>query len=358
MKKRVFIFGSGVSVQAGFPLAYNFIPRIREYLNVSRDKLNIDFKDEFNRVIMHVENLAPLLVQDIELFFTYLDLFNQNNRIDLYNELFLETDNVTAFRKELSGTLLSLFESIHIDIYSRTDLEIRKALLEPYSLFCRDLSNDSEDTLITFNYDLLFERELWIQNKWTFLDGHGIDKDVRSFEDDSYRYPNNKPKRSKVIIYKLHGSVGWVKSSPSNDNIYFGIERNVFPDYTGKLFEKDDYLDTEAMARDRGTTLIDPSYLKTFENEKIKELWQKADSAIQECNELFIMGYSFPRADISAQQLIARAVRKSMISKIVIVNPDHTVKNKAEIVLGRKMLFAPNTFEEWVRHNKVNHDKF
>jgi hypothetical protein len=357
IKKRVFIFGSGISVQAGFPLAIDFIPRIREYLNISNNCIDLDFKDDFNQFITHIDNSAPLLIRDIELFFTYLDLFNQDIRIDLYNELFLTIDNLIAFRKRLSGALLGLFGKIHSDLYSKTDPKIRKTLMEPYNLFCLGLSTDFQDTIITFNYDLLLEQELWVQGKWTFLDGYGIDKKVCNFEDDDHAYPDNKPRQSTVKIYKLHGSIGWIRSYPGNTGIYFEIDRNAFPGYTGKYFEKDDYLNTEAMSHDRGTTLIDPSYLKTFENENIKMLWQKADVAIQECDELFIIGYSFPMADLSAQQLMAGAVRKSMASKIVIVNPDDAVKNKAEIVLGRKILFVSNTFEGWLRLNKVNYGK-
>jgi len=357
MKKRVFIFGSGASVKAGFPLACDFISRIKKHLNDSLNSLDSDFKDEFNRFIVQAEKLAPLLLRDIELFFTFLDLLDQNIRIDLYNELFLEIDNLAVFRKKLSGALLGLFEKIHVDIYSKDD-QTREVLM-PYNSFCLGLSANFKDTVITFNYDLLLERELWMQNKWTFLDGYGIEKDIKNFEDkvNNQKYPENKPKQSKVKIYKLHGSVGWIKSYPSNADIYFEIEKNVFPGYTGRFFEKDDYLNTEAIAHDRGATLIEPSYLKIFENQRIKELWQKAESDIEECNELFVIGYSFPAADISAQQLIATAIRKSNVSKIVIVNPDHNVKERAEILLGRTVSFVPRKFEEWVKSDFMSGNK-
>jgi hypothetical protein len=53
------------------------------------------------------------------------------------------------------------------------------------------------------------------------------------------------------------------------------------------------------------------------------ELWIHAESVISECQELFIIGYSFPDTDLASKDLFSKALKQNKyLKQVVIINPN------------------------------------
>lgn len=351
MSKKVFLLGAGFSKLAGLPLAKELINFIFQYLRNSRNVSDIeDYYPEISGFLEKCKEKYPWILEDIELLFTYLDFALLSNSKEIFKDF---NYDLRILRKKLSGVLVRAFRDAHYDFSIRKG-EVTKEQIEAdqiYWKFCKNLSKD--DTVITFNYDLIVEKGLWLQNKWTFLDGYGFNKNIEDFEDDFKKYPYEKPKNSLVKVYKLHGSLGWIYDE-SNEQIILGEMSDYFSDYTGFYCERDLY--TETARWDEGTTFIEPSYIKLFDRPIILDIWKKAFEEIQQSDELIIIGYSLPALDSAARILLSTAVRNSQISSITVVNPPTesfvlmSVFDKFDGLFGKKVIRKRMSFKEWVKN--------
>lgn len=343
--KRIFLLGSGFSKLSDLPLTNELVDFIIEHLKKSPNVLDKD--NEILKFLEEIKNNYPWLTNDIELLFTYIDLALLKNSVGIFSHFNYSLNNLKDIRMKLSGVLVRAFKYTHFEFWStnRKITQERKEADQIFWKFCEQLNKG--DTVITFNYDLIVERGLWLQNKWTFLDGYGFTKDINEFQDSDYRYPPKKPKESLIKVYKLHGSLGWYRDK-SKRQIIFGGMGDYFPDYTGFFCEGN--LITAMGTVDEGTTFIEPTYIKQFDYPIILDIWNKSFHEIQQCNELFIIGYSLPEADSAARILLATGVRSSQASSITVVNRDNTVFDKFDNLFGRKVVRRKMIFKEWMEN--------
>lgn len=334
MTNRVFLLGAGFSKSAGFPLAKELVCFIRNLLNASRNSKDIDFKTELSDFFIGIN---PSLLLNIELLLTYIDLALIDDSVGMFTR-FAPPRDLRLFRMRLSGALVRAFDNVHLDWR-----EERKKK-EIYRKFCEKLKKG--DTVITFNYDLIVEQELWFQRKWTFLDGYGLKKDVNDFQAPfGGTYPSDLPTESLIKVYKLHGSLGWIYDDGLPGQIIFQGMPNYFD---GRLLFCEKNLIAASARWDEGTTFIEPTYIKRFNCTPILDIWKQAFQALQQSNELITIGYSLPQADAAAQAFLASGIHTSRITSITVVNPDNSVYDKFEMVFGRKVIKRRETFEEWI----------
>lgn len=350
MAKRIFLLGAGFSKEAGLPLGNELIDFILNKLKNSANVLDTGdtgFYQEISDFLKGIQIKFPELIEDVELLFTEIDLALIGNFAGLFKDIGFSIEDLRMFRMKLSGALVRAFEYAHFEFsYERAEkiLERREDANQIFWKFCQNLNK--EDTVITFNYDLIIEKGLWLQNKWTFLDGYGLNKNINDFQDTwGGRYPSDKPIESFVKVYKPHGSLGWVYDDSSGQIIFMP---NYFPGYTGLFCEKN--LHTAGARWDEGTTFIEPSYIKQFDRPIILDIWEKAFHEIQQSNELIIIGYSLPEADTAARIFLATGVRSSQILSITVVNLSNEVFDKFEGLFGRKVLRKRMSFKEWVEN--------
>jgi hypothetical protein len=333
MASRVFLLGAGFSKPAGFPLANELVSFIQTHLNASRDTRDSDFRKEFSDFLTEIN--SPLLL-NIELLLTYIDLALLNNSIGIFTRCASPGD-LRLFRMKLSGALVRAFDNAHFK------LTIENQKKEIYRKFCEELKEG--DAVITFNHDLIVEQGLWAQKKWTFLDGYGLKKDVNDFQAPfGGTYPSDQPTESLVKVYKLHGSLGWIYDDSNEQIIFIGMT-DYFQGYTGLFCEKN--LQAAGARWDEGTTLIEPTYIKRFNCTPILDIWKQAFHALQQSNELIIIGYSLPEADTAARIFLATGVRSSKILSITVVDPCISSK-KFEKLFGREIIRKKLSFKEWV----------
>jgi hypothetical protein len=348
--KKVYILGAGFSWSAGFPLAKDFFSFVSSHIQNSidtRDIGNSGFFNELDDFTKKVEKHYQWILTDVELLCTYMDLAILSNSLGIFQGIFNSLDDLRLFRIKFSGAIVRAFRYKHDEfkISRRERTEKEKEANKLYWEFCEIL--EEGDTVISFNYDLLVEMGLWQQNKWTFLDGHGFKKDIEDFRSEITKiYSEDKPTKSKVRILKLHGSLGWFRKK-FTDEIVFGEMPDSFEDYFGEFFEKGD--PSPAVSYDEGSTLIEPSYIKQFDNPYLIDIWKQAINAIISANEIVIIGYSLPPADSASQLLLATSVRISNASKITVIDPCGDVHDKYKNVFQQDIQEEHVTFDNWMK---------
>ena len=121
-----------------------------------------------------------------------------------------------------------------------------------------------------------------------------------------------------------------------------------FPGYKGLFCERN--LHPDGARGDEGTTFIEPSYLKRFNCAPVLGIWERAFQALQQANELIIIGYSLPEADAAAKIFLASAIRKSKMPSITVVDPCGSVFDKFSALFGKEIVKKKMPFEEWVKN--------
>ena len=237
-----------------------------------------------------------------------------------------------------------------------------------------DLANflNPEDTIITFNWDTLMERALMETKHWKVDDGYAIEPN-KVFR-DGWITPNLTPPTSAPKIIKLHGSVNWLTAHTVYDKeklvlshalpaeSLFIYEHTTKPYDTHQGRYMDGYVpltygyyppnltDVPGLAApdDRVFVRITPKYPWTpkgssgksglvsmpliippvkqknydFFGDLFTNLWQKAQQALQTCDEIIIIGYSFPQTDLQSQTLFTKAfMNRKSLPKITIIDP-------------------------------------
>lgn len=340
MTNRVFLLGAGFSKLAGLPLANELVNFLQNHLNTSCNTSDIDFRKEFSDFIIGIN---PSLSSNVELFLTYIDLALLNNSVGIFTH-YASPEDLRLFRMRLSGTLFRAFKYAHYA--HKENITEQKEINKIFLKFCENLNEG--DTVITFNYDLIVEKGLWLKDKWTFLDGYGLYKNINDFQATwGGTYPSDKPTESIVKVYKLHGSLGWIYDGLDEQIIFIGMP-DYFPGYAGLFCERN--LHPSGARWDEGTTFIEPSYLKRFNSTPVLGIWERAFQALQQANELIIIGYSLPEADVAAQVFLASAVRTSKIQSITVIDPCGSVFDKFSALFGKEIVKKEMPFEKWVKN--------
>ncbi len=351
MSKRVFLLGAGFSRLAGLPLASDLWHFVLDYLKNSRDMRDTGSSGFYKELLHFTEKIEvhyPWLLENVELLFTYIDLAHLHGNLGIFKKFFNDFAKLRIFRWRLSGALYRTIRYKHDEFRSvnRKITEQHKNANKIYWWFCKQLNNS--DTVITYNYDLIVEIGLWLQNKWTFLDGYGILKKIESFQSNGIGYPPKKPTHSSIKIYKLHGSLGWFYDE-QNEDIIFGEINDSFDDYFGNYYENN--RSDLCVRHDEGTTFIEPSFVKLFNRRILLDIWAKAFQEILKADELIIIGYSLPYADSAAITFLSSSIRCSNISNLKVVNPNPMVYAKFENLFNRKIISESYKFEDWIEQH-------
>jgi SIR2-like domain len=187
---RIFVLGAGFSRPAGLPLAIELFSEVRSRIQrrhgrdtkFQRDLDNyIEYRTACDAVALHESAI------DLEEFMSFLDI-----------EHFLELRGSDTWSQEGNESQLMVRKAIGEVIHSRTPPADR--LPDAYYNFAERLT--PEDTVLTFNYDVLLERAL-----------EHVGKPYRLF---SHRFKSVGPSKNvvdsdveEVTVLKLHGSVDW-----------------------------------------------------------------------------------------------------------------------------------------------------
>ena len=291
-----YVLGAGASHHAGYPLCSELWPHMIDWVSKARSP-----DPRFAEALSIVARLnGP--VRDVETLFTDLCLGQGVFAA-------LDPNKTRVLARNISRCLLASLEGI----------SKRGLAAGCYAALASKLA--SGDGVVTFNYDVALETELIRVLKFRVRDGYGFEA-------------NWDEPGSQVQLLKLHGSINWIGeiSGPRPRSIsaggirlvgpYVDNRKCLLPEYPGVV------LDTTCSGRGGTTdglvTVILPTHRKRFcvptslgdeWDDLYGSLWRKAGELLAGSDRIVIIGYSMPRADeLAAQLLLDRSNRDALLT--------------------------------------------
>lgn len=195
-----------------------------------------------------------------------------------------------------------------------------------------DLMHHSEATVITLNYDTLFESAF---RRLLFTDRSGAvtyPADILKIfpaRDGVMFGPGPLRANSTLDLYKLHGSVDWywVPSDTAGSTLERAEE---WPAATP--VEKKS---RQAAIGGKVEFIVPPTNSKTafFENSKTRFLWEQSYLALNNAERVVLIGYSLPMNDAALASMLSRSLKRSDAT-VVIVNPAAAAVARKLISIG------------------------
>src|SRR5581483_7328482 len=296
---RVLLLGAGASRAAGYPLASELMTTIE---CDAIEAKNIQLRDAWNRWLS-VKSAAPPELRILldhpnpEVTLSFLDLCRlcfkdglvERFKVDRRDEAVSDALSRDEIRDDLylsaahawidkAGTaVLRLVDSLSEYLAYKQYLDVQSPSSRAY---LRDLFVDLSDgdVVITLNWDAAADRSLFEIGRWSPRDGYGFQKRlVREFSSNPVDLPARILEPSKIVLLKLHGSVGW---SARNDR-HLAFDSNFLQTLLDDEIEEV-VSETDTGAYPDGRPLLThPSYLKVVQNSFLREVWRRADGAIR-----------------------------------------------------------------------------
>ncbi len=317
----VFIFGAGVSFDAGIPLLRPFLDKMWEYCQ--RGRVGEKAISEADLVILkHANRIA----NDLERYNARAS-FDNTNIEDILSLLSFEALTGPQYEEKFNTMVAAIARTIELSCTLHSN---NRVLTTPpdkntqYHVFWDRILGPrlvgSPPALITFNYDLVFERALW---EYLHLRDDGILLDVGSCSLDyifcksrfalrtvrqEYRFgspPNSKivngrrpeytgdPTQVSLPYFKLHGSLNWEENGISAPPTDCADKPIILPPVFNKM-----------------TTGV------------VNGVWKCALDVLRKAKHIIIVGYSLPRTDIYMQYFLKAAVGpNSDLKRIFVFDP-------------------------------------
>lgn len=380
---KVYILGAGFSKSAGLPLASELLgelktfvyrqPKLVSSLGDPQENWEV-FETAASRITERLLG-TPMTAEefpDLELLLTLMDLYRKlrggaletafrfssppAHRAAAYSLLDnVPVDQFAAAYGKISWLVSDYFRDF---IFKTARSESFRQRCEYIGQFARDVVQLG-DTVITFNYDTLAESFLCEARKWLPHDGYGVHLPL-GYEPFGLSTLSDLPlplpelPASPIKVLKLHGSASWVKNGDTlllNPDFLNYLDHRWRHPAIEALVTEDDVLkgyvrNMAASPRDLGDgkpAAIIPTYLKTYAESPYADLWRAASTALTTAEEVVVIGYSLPKADVAAQTLLL-SVPKS--APFTVVNPSG--KGHYEEVLGRGVVERKQTLETWL----------
>lgn len=311
----VFIFGAGASVNAKIPLLAHFIDTMRRLAVRGKTNTNAPIPDEHLDILRQAKGVC----ESIEAYHSRAS-FSGFNIEDVLSILAFEAMGGTRKHKERFELLTQAIRvTIELStIYPHQDPPDLAKLPSDwassiYSRFWGFLIEQGRlggiPAIITFNYDLVLERTLWMflhrrSNKEQVPAVSAIALEyshpnlaniVWHLEQENYAGPNRNnvvgvrpildtetTVGPRIPLLKLHGSLNW----PSK-----------------KVHER---ANDPLQALD--SPLILPPVFNKTDSSKIGTVWSRALNIIRKAHNLIIVGYSMPQTDVYMQHFLRTAV--------------------------------------------------
>lgn len=321
---RVLFLGAGASKCAGYPLANELMPAIRdeaentrlhnlksawqawtEFLRHQKGPLALLLKNPNPEVVLSAVDLCELARETRGAFkeryadqaWSYIlsdtRVPNHWSRSAGHRSLF-EAGNA---RNRFIDCLEWFFTFKHEDD-SKEERRNRRGYLRDLLLELR-----TGDVVITLNWDTTVERSLEELGRWNPVRGYGFERTLRiGRRDDSRPLPSDFPKDSEIVVLKPHGSYGWHQMP--GENLYFG--NYYFLPYFTYRYDGLPFFDPDGpdSGPDGHPVLAYPSFLKQLGGGEMQHIWHLASDALQIADKIDVWGYSLPESDIAVRVLL------------------------------------------------------
>lgn len=199
------------------------------------------------------------------------------------------------------------------------------------------------DSIITFNYDVIIDQTIMdvtqeenSKIQWHPSSGYGlsfsgyINQLTPSLRATILPLANAV---SDVLIFKLHGSLGWIVGKDDALALYLKSRNNkICLAQKGHL---------------SGSFFIVPPLRNKQFPEWIEKIWRDAEECLARADQVFCIGYSFPKTDSKAVNMFKRACKDKLVN-IILPEIDQNERIRLCEIFDNKPRFVPKTFSQWI----------
>ncbi len=313
--KRVFILGAGFSKATGMPLATDLAHLLIQAAVESNDDEKMDWLNDLERRLKWLTT-EPANSLNVEELFHYavFDMERWKMKQHLAHVERGAGPCTPYGQAEMIDCVLREMESELPNVIWREQQRC-ESKSESITKLARHLRLG--DAIVTFNYDTLIETALsQLGIPWH----HGLND------------MNSDPLR--VVVLKMHGSVDWLviqrsKGNPSSHILLFSkLDLNARPGHEPPL-EESEYHSELWRVRDRNNLSVEiekqtglsrisifPGIAGLGAYKPLGNLpgsgmvWQRAENALWQADEIYVIGFSMSPFDAMSRLLVAEVMRK------------------------------------------------
>jgi hypothetical protein len=188
---------------------------------------------------------------------------------------------------------------------------------------------------------------------WRFTVGYGFEFDDVGIVDWSgniqyvsrerfYGHPDNRLNEKPIL--KLHGSLNWAYFTyADDDSMGIALDDTI---WTGRQ-PGGSIVSPGRRVKSYEPALITPVLHKQYRQEPFRLLWEKARNALRRCDELIVIGYSFPPTDFEVRRLLLEGFRDQAFLRLVIINPNEEAINTPKQLTHAASIEWHRGYEEW-----------
>lgn len=385
VEKTVYVLGAGASRTANLPIQNGLLPlifsiNINDMCPFNGDFLSLAINEKAERIRelypifdQYRQNLGDFIVDNfsssdkINQYHVAIDYANSLESIQIgqkaeylfkaykivrsvgvsLEDLFTIFDNVAVGRNHFRLYSPDKMSRIHNElkltiIYSLVYSLATQCDNTQYKRFSELLlktrlgATQNEDivSVITMNWDDVLEQTLF---ELCDLHNQSLRKNQKKIYPDLcfYNYTLNKSSNylpsihikakghRNIKILKMHGSLSWLEC-PKCGRIYTDFLRDIAVDeYSGincpYCAETDSVSKNDPVLRN---LIITPTFMKSFDNLNLKNIWHNAYIDVSEADHLIFIGYSFPDADFEMRCLLKKSTKSNAKITVVLHSSD------------------------------------
>jgi SIR2-like domain len=315
--ERLMIVGAGATLGARFP---NFHAECRP-------PLNADFFTQLQRITSKHQPLIRDVVGDVvELFgsnfsltledyFTQLEFLSEAVALAPGTSGAFSLADLRSKRDRLMGALAAVLEM-------STDAAIRRSGgCSLHSSLVNELGQ--RDTVISFNYDCVFDHALRVHasGKWSTRHGYCFPAQYELRGGEHWdAHPAATASTRSIHLLKLHGSMNWQLPSENDPP---------------RIYVKQRLYSLNGIPR---FSVIPPVWNKDARQQPIfQHLWRNAERAIRNARHIAVVGFSFTPTDLHVESLFRVALAKANLKTLVIANPSHADRTRTREVFAKAL---------------------
>ncbi|MFQ5862962.1 MAG: SIR2 family protein [Candidatus Brocadiales bacterium] len=315
MEKDIVLFlGAGFSCDAGLPIIKNFGSESRKDYDGLEKHLNPQ---------QNYRYAARPLREAAETFYWFQDFCRRSyiirgSDLDNMEEVFCVAETILMSSKkgdkicccgrtetpqevvnQIKKWLWKIYQQYPIHKQEKENKETCYDKL--FKKIIKDYGLDSKLTIITTNYDLVFEYNC---SKNGFECYYPIDAEsINIGKGTPYVYFGSNSK--KVPVCKLHGSINFFQNKSSGDVIYIA-DRKAGCSQIGKskinkelpaVFALEAIWYIKRKYPELSPAIIPPTYAKLEQYKWVKDMWNAAFDAVVNAKKIIFIGYSMPPSD-------------------------------------------------------------
>ena len=311
MEKDIVLFwGAGFSCDAGLPTMKTFGSEShKDYEGIEKHRL------------LQNREAAPHLNKAAETFYWFQDVCRSSfiirgSALDNIEEVFSVAETILMSRiptisccggtetpQELVNQIKLWLWKIYQQYPShKQEKENKETCYDKlFKKIIKDYGLDSKLTIITTNYDLVFEYNCSENGIECF---YPIDaKSISIGKGNPYVYfgSNSSSNSKKVPVCKLHGSINFFQNKSSDDVIYIADrkagKKYWIREYLPAVFALEAICDIRKKDPALSPAIIPPTYAKLEQYKWVKDMWNAAFNAVVNAKKIIFIGYSMPPSD-------------------------------------------------------------